>query len=131
MPTEFDLMQLSHGYVQQHDPIYFSIKTTEAQDAKLSPARVSITTVSQLQIAAVCEDYGLASQPTSPIKYELDYKLTYPTILSDWSPLDDGIERFLLHASSREKVDAHIIKVLTSSTQRRRLPVFVQICPDD
>ncbi|KAL3638109.1 hypothetical protein CASFOL_017979 [Castilleja foliolosa] len=51
---------------------------------------------------------------------------------SDWSPLDDGIEINLPSAKnpSKEDVDAYIEKVLSAPTSRKRLPVFVEICPE-
>ncbi|KAL0365112.1 UNVERIFIED_CONTAM: hypothetical protein Sangu_0608800 [Sesamum angustifolium] len=60
-----------------------------------------------------------------------------PTSRSDWTPEDDGIEVSLPLGSTEGKkptkqdVDAQIDKVLYGTKSRKRLPVFVEICPDE
>jgi hypothetical protein len=54
--------------------------------------------------------------------------------ISDWSPLDDGIEVVLPNGSdrvpSREEVDAYIFRILNKPTTKRRLPVFTEFCKE-
>ncbi|KAL0335152.1 UNVERIFIED_CONTAM: hypothetical protein Sradi_4727100 [Sesamum radiatum] len=60
-----------------------------------------------------------------------------PTSRSDWTPEDDGIEVSLPLGSTEGKkptkqdVDAQIEKMLYGTKSRKRLPVFVEICPDE
>ncbi|KAL6515284.1 hypothetical protein OROHE_018916 [Orobanche hederae] len=60
---------------------------------------------------------------------------TSPT-RSEWTPLDDGIEVTLPFGStevkspSKEDVHAYIQNVLSGTSTRKRLPVFVEICPE-
>ncbi|KAL0422348.1 UNVERIFIED_CONTAM: hypothetical protein Slati_3257700 [Sesamum latifolium] len=60
-----------------------------------------------------------------------------PPPRSDWTPADDGIEVSLPLGSTEEKnpskqdVDAYIEKALYGTKPRKRLPVFVEICPDE
>ncbi|GAU26809.1 hypothetical protein TSUD_289140 [Trifolium subterraneum] len=53
--------------------------------------------------------------------------------ISEWSPLDDGIEVVLPNVSgrnpTREEVEANIVGTLNQRTTRR-LPVFDAICKD-
>ncbi|XP_011087836.1 mRNA decay activator protein ZFP36-like isoform X2 [Sesamum indicum] len=62
---------------------------------------------------------------------------TPPPPRSDWTPGDDGIDVSLPLGSTEKKnpskqdVDAHIEKVLYGTKSRKRLPVFVEICPDE
>ncbi|XP_058731379.1 uncharacterized protein LOC131603135 isoform X2 [Vicia villosa] len=71
----------------------------------------------------------IISQPSSPERHRMHTK---SHTISDWSPLDDGIECFLPNCAdrvpSRQEVDAHIISVLNQSTTKRRLPVFAELC---
>jgi len=71
------------------------------------------------------------SQPTSP---ELHRTQANSNTISDWSPLDDGIEVVLPNGSdrvpSREEVDAYIFGILNKPTTKRRLPVFAEICKE-
>ncbi|KAI3445701.1 hypothetical protein Pfo_002366 [Paulownia fortunei] len=70
--------------------------------------------------------YGTKYPPISQVK----------AAASDWTPQDDGIEVTLPSDSTEEKnpstedVDAYIEKVLYGTNSRKRLPVFVEICPD-
>lgn len=69
------------------------------------------------------------SQPTSPEPHRTPVN---PNTISDWSPLDDGIEAVLPNGSdrvpSREEVDAYIFGILNQPTTKRRLPVFAALC---
>lgn len=69
------------------------------------------------------------SQPTSPESHRTPVN---PNTISDWSPLDDGIEAVLPNGSdrvpSREEVDAYIFGILNQPTTKRRLPVFAALC---
>lgn len=71
------------------------------------------------------------SQPTSP---EPHCTPVNPSTISDWSPLDDGIEAVLPNGSdrvpSREEVDAYIFGILNQPTTKRRLPVFAALCEE-
>jgi len=72
------------------------------------------------------------SQPTSP---EPAHRTPVnPNTISDWSPLDDGIEVVLPNGSdrvpSREEVDAYIFGILIKLTTKRRLPVFAEFCKE-
>lgn len=55
-------------------------------------------------------------------------------IITDWSPLDDGIAVTLPFSSNepptREAVDEHIYSVAYGPTRNKRLPVFGDICPE-
>ncbi|PNY11824.1 zinc finger C-x8-C-x5-C-x3-H type protein [Trifolium pratense] len=69
------------------------------------------------------------SQPTSP---EPHCSPASSNTISDWSPLDDGIEVVLPNGSgrdpSREEVEAYILGTLNQRTTKWRLPVFDAIC---
>ncbi|GAU34156.1 hypothetical protein TSUD_66360 [Trifolium subterraneum] len=69
------------------------------------------------------------SQPASP---EPHCSHANSNTISEWSPLDDGIEVVLPNGSgrdpSREEVEAHILGTLNQRTTKRRLPVFDAIC---
>ncbi|CAK8578053.1 unnamed protein product [Lathyrus sativus] len=71
----------------------------------------------------------MISQPPSPEHHRMH---TNSNTISDWSPLDDGIECFLPNCSdrvpSKEEVDAHIFGILNQPTTKRRLPVFAALC---
>ncbi|CAK9160461.1 unnamed protein product [Ilex paraguariensis] len=55
---------------------------------------------------------------------------------TDWSPQDDGIKVALPSCASpgktpsKEDVDAHIQSVLYGPSNKKRLPVFAEICPE-
>ncbi|KAL1564669.1 hypothetical protein AAHA92_06980 [Salvia divinorum] len=54
-------------------------------------------------------------------------------LVSDWTPQSDGIEVTLPCVEknpSKEDVDAYIENVLYGAKAKKRLPVFVEICPD-
>ncbi|XP_042058573.1 uncharacterized protein LOC121802945 [Salvia splendens] len=54
-------------------------------------------------------------------------------LCSDWTPESDGIEITLPcveKSPSKEDVDAFIANVLYGAKAKKRLPVFVEICPD-
>lgn len=71
----------------------------------------------------------IISQPSSPERHRI---YTKSHTISDWSPLDDGIECCLPNCAdrvpSRQEVDAHIIALLNQSTTKKRLPVFAALC---
>ncbi|CAI8617875.1 unnamed protein product [Vicia faba] len=71
----------------------------------------------------------IISQPTSPEHRRMHAN---SNTISDWSPLDDGIECFLPtcldRVPSRKEVDAHIFGILNQPTSKRRLPVFAALC---
>ena len=72
------------------------------------------------------------SQPGSPEPHRTQAN---SNTISDWSPLDDGIESVLPNGSdrvpSREEVDAYIFGILNKpTTKRRRLPVFAEFCKE-
>lgn len=79
------------------------------------------------------------TQTITPIKLEHALSSVNSTSVNfastDWSPLDDGIEVALPSststdkAPSREDVDAYIHSVLYCPNQRKKLPVFAEICP--
>lgn len=64
-----------------------------------------------------------------------DTRSVTPNLTStDWSPMDDGIVVELPSstgkAPSRQAVDEHIHSVICGPSQKKRLPVFVDICPE-
>jgi len=71
------------------------------------------------------------SQPASP---ETHRTRVNSNTISDWLPLDDGIEAVLPNGSgrapSREEVDAYIFGILNKPTTKRRLPVFPEFCKE-
>ncbi|KAK4438219.1 Zinc finger protein zfs1 [Sesamum alatum] len=96
--------------------------------------------------AAAAEPFSLPSPPTgmdfptpqlpgSTISSSTTANTTPPR--SDWIPADDGIEVSLPIGStegknpSKQDVDSYIEKVLYGTKPRKRLPVFVEICPDE
>ncbi|KAK6156886.1 hypothetical protein DH2020_011134 [Rehmannia glutinosa] len=76
----------------------------------------------------------MAAFSTSPVQVKQFSANTTSLPRSDWTPQDDGIEVTLPTEEeknpSKEDVDAYIEKVLSGTNSRKRLPVFVEICPD-
>lgn len=72
--------------------------------------------------------------PASPIPAKrVSGTRAIPLLYSDWTPESDGIEITLPcgeKSPSKEDVDAYIENVLYGAKAKKRLPVFVQICPD-
>ncbi|KAF6175604.1 hypothetical protein GIB67_022606 [Kingdonia uniflora] len=72
-----------------------------------------------------------AAQPNSLTKFKA---LGRPSHV-DWSPVDDGIEVHLPLSSTdqvaptREAVNAYINNIIRCPPQKKRLPIFTQICP--
>ncbi|KAL0357104.1 UNVERIFIED_CONTAM: hypothetical protein Scaly_1396100 [Sesamum calycinum] len=109
--------------------------------------------ISQVKTPPPAEPFSFPSPPTgmdlltSPVQVKqlsgstssssATANTTPPTSRSDWTPEDDGIEVSLPLGSTEGKkptkqdVDAQIDKVLYGTKSRKRLPVFVEICPDE
>ncbi|KAI3752814.1 hypothetical protein L2E82_24851 [Cichorium intybus] len=86
-----------------------------------------------------CKSYNInGSKPTSTTQTMSPTKIDELTTTisnlktTDWSPLDDGIDirSETGETLSKEEIDARIYKVLNGPKKSKRLPVFVDICPE-
>ncbi|KAA8545575.1 hypothetical protein F0562_020359 [Nyssa sinensis] len=116
--------------------ISFASTNCSPQDNGTEVALPSVSTdktgrASPIELAAAVA----TTQTVSPFKSEQASSSSGFTS-TDWSPQDDAIEVVLPSSLSTDKtpskevVDAHLHTVLYGPIQRKRLPVFSEICPE-
>ncbi|CAA0822030.1 Unknown protein [Striga hermonthica] len=103
----------------------------QAKPAPLSPAEEAFSSPSVLPAMALSPSPVQAKQHSESALPSSKIPVTNPP-QSDWSPVDDGVEVTLPFAEnpSKEDVNAYIEKVLSGKSSKKRLPVFVEICPE-
>ncbi|GER42697.1 zinc finger protein, partial [Striga asiatica] len=96
----------------------------QAKPAPLSPAEEAFSSPSALPAMALSPSPVQAKQHSESTFPSSKIRVTNPP-LSDWSPVDDGIEVTLPFAEnpSKEDVNAYIEKVLSGKSSKKRLPV--------
>ncbi|GFP98666.1 zinc finger protein zfs1 [Phtheirospermum japonicum] len=113
----------SPSYGKNYSPISQAKSLSAAEEAFSSPSLPSAMAFSTAPVQVKHLSGSAIPSSTAPKAYSRR---------SDWSPLDDGIEINLPFAKNPSKgdVDAYIEKVLSGTNSGKRLPVFVEICPD-
>ncbi|KAL6494559.1 hypothetical protein OROGR_031359 [Orobanche gracilis] len=144
-----ELQRLSRSSGKIKLEIFKSNNNLEGSPSSSYGTKTPIQSKSPSSPAAAEESFPLPSLPTdmafstSPVQVKQLSGNTIPSskiptspTRSEWTPVDDGIEVILPFGStevknpSKEDVHAYIQNVLSGTSTRKRLPVFVEICPE-
>lgn len=98
----------------------------------LNSSKLAVDPMSSTSSSAAAKEAVISKFSKLEIQQKKDTPTLTPKVAStDWSPFDDGIIPSSINETpSRKGVDDHINRVLYGPAQKKRLPVFVDICPE-